>query len=99
MSKHLLTRLTVAACALASAGLAFAQAAPQTAREARIEKALTQRFERADANHDGKLTLAEAQVGMPRVAKHFDQLDGNHQGYLTLAQLQADLRSRLQSRQ
>ena len=95
MSRHLSIRLTIAACALAAAGAAHAQ----TAREARIEKALTQRFERADANHDGKLTLTEAQAGMPRVAQHFDQLDVNHQGYLTLAQLQADLRTRLQSRQ
>ncbi|QGM48001.1 hypothetical protein H2LOC_008650 [Methylocystis heyeri] len=38
----------------------------------------------ADKNGDGKLTLDEAKLGMPRVAKHFDQIDKDKKGYVTL---------------
>ncbi|GLQ49355.1 hypothetical protein GCM10010872_08040 [Dyella flava] len=55
---------------------------------------LEQRFDAADTNHDGKLTLAEAQAGMPRVAQHFADIDTNHQGYITLDQIKAFMASR-----
>lgn len=45
------------------------------------------KFKAADKDGDGKLTLAEAQAGMPRVAKNFDKLDADKKGYLTLDQL------------
>jgi Ca2+-binding EF-hand superfamily protein len=47
------------------------------------------RFNAADINHDGKLTLEEAKAGMPRVAKVFDRIDVEKKGYITLEQLQA----------
>ena len=50
---------------------------------------LEEKFKAADANHDGKLTLEEAKVGMPRVAKAFDRIDVEKKGYITLEQLQA----------
>lgn len=53
------------------------------AQDARMQQ-LQSRFEAADANHDGKLTKAEAQAGMPLVAKHFDEIDATHKGYVTL---------------
>lgn len=33
------------------------------------------RFAAADKNQDGKLTLEEAQAGMPKVAANFDKID------------------------
>lgn len=48
---------------------------------------LEQRFNQADTNHDGKLTMDEAKAGMPRVAKHFDDMDTEHRGYVTLDQI------------
>lgn len=47
------------------------------------------KFKAADKDGDSKLTLAEAQAGMPRVAKNFDKLDADKKGYLTLDQLKA----------
>ena len=58
-------------------------ASPAFAQDARMQQ-LQSRFEAADTNHDGKLTKAEAQAGMPRVAKNFDQIDATHKGYVTL---------------
>lgn len=47
------------------------------------------RFQAADKDHDGKLTLEEAEAGMPRVAKVFSQIDVENKGYVTLEQIQA----------
>ena len=47
------------------------------------------RFQAADTDHDGKLTLEEAKAGMPRVAKLFSQIDVENNGYVTLEQIQA----------
>ncbi|WP_416758371.1 EF-hand domain-containing protein [Roseateles sp. So40a] len=48
---------------------------------------LEERFNAADKDHDGKLTKAEAQAGMPRLAKHFDEIDTQKAGSLTLDQV------------
>lgn len=48
---------------------------------------LEERFNAADKDHDGKLTKAEAQAGMPRLAKHFDEIDTQKTGALTLDQV------------
>jgi Ca2+-binding EF-hand superfamily protein len=45
------------------------------------------RFKAADKNGDGKLTLEEAQAGMPRVAMAWDKIDVDKKGYITLEQL------------
>jgi Ca2+-binding EF-hand superfamily protein len=50
---------------------------------------IAERFQAADTNHDGKLTLEEVKAGMPRVAKVFSQIDVENKGYVTLAQIQA----------
>ncbi|MBU6503837.1 MAG: EF-hand domain-containing protein [Burkholderiaceae bacterium] len=39
-------------------------------------------FNRADANHDGKLTREEA-AAIPGLAARFDQIDTGHKGYIT----------------
>lgn len=69
----------------------LALAAPQL-DEANREQALEQleaRFKQADVDQDGKLTYAEAQRGMPRVAKNFSKIDVAGNGYVTVEQIGA----------
>jgi hypothetical protein len=56
---------------------------------ARSADQLLTRFDVADANHDGKLTLAEAQKSMPRIARHFNHMDKAHVGAVTIQQITA----------
>lgn len=53
-------------------------------RQARVEA----RFQRADADHDGALSRAEAEKGMPRLARHFDVIDANKDGVVSRAELE-----------
>lgn len=50
----------------------------------RAEAKIRARFEKADADHDGRLTREEARSGMPKVYAHFDAIDSDHKGYLTV---------------
>jgi len=45
-------------------------------------------FERADANGDGAISLAEARAGMPRLARDFERVDANGDGRVTPIELQ-----------
>lgn len=54
-------------------------------RDARLE----QRFKEANKKGDGKLTLEEAEAGMPRVAKNFALIDKDKKGYVTLDEIKA----------
>ncbi len=71
-----------------SAGFVFISAASAAPADSLAQR-MQNRFTAADTNHDGKLTLAEAQVGMPRVARHFSEIDTAKNGYITLSQLSA----------
>lgn len=42
-------------------------------------------FNRADVNHDGKLTREEA-AAIPWLAEHFDEIDTGHKGFITREQ-------------
>jgi Ca2+-binding EF-hand superfamily protein len=53
------------------------------------DKEIIAKFKAADKNQDGKLTLAEAQAGMPRIAEHFSYIDSQGRGYITLNQILA----------
>jgi len=75
-----------------------ASAGSRAERLAQAREKLDARFAKADADHDGKLTLAEAQAGMPRVAKAFDQIDSQGKGYVTKDELAAFLRERAAER-
>ena len=57
-----------------------------------VEEQVKMRFERADKDHDGKLTREEAKEGMPRVHTHFDRIDHARKGYLTLEDILKGLR-------
>jgi hypothetical protein len=75
---------------------------PQGADSARVEHAISQlqtRFASANTTHDGKLTRAQAQAGMPMVAQHFDEIDAQQQGYVTLAQIEDFMRQKMAARQ
>lgn len=62
--------------------------------DAKTDKDIEERFKAADKDSDGKLTLAEAKAGMPRIAKGFDKIDKDKKGYLTVDQIKAFAASR-----
>lgn len=64
--------------------LAESDGASATARRPRMAAKLEQRFQAADANHDGKLTKEEADGKMPMVYKNFDAIDTEKAGAVTL---------------
>jgi Ca2+-binding EF-hand superfamily protein len=66
----------------------FASVWPAGADTSRDEQ-IAERFAAADTNHDGKLTLAEAEAGMPRVAANFSKIDADGSGTVTLAEIEA----------
>ena len=49
--------------------------------------ALAQRFAAANVTRDGRLTLEQAQAGMPMVARNFGSIDLDHKGYVTLSEI------------
>ena len=71
------------ACALS------ALAMTANADNASKNREIAERFAKCDANHDGKLTKAEANGCMPRIYSHFDYIDSSKKGYLTVAEIQA----------
>jgi hypothetical protein len=54
---------------------------PTPAHHART--AWEQRFEQANATHDGHLTLEQAKTGYKTVARHFHDIDTGGKGYVT----------------
>lgn len=64
-------------------------ALPITSAQAQSVDEIKARFIAADADHDGKLTLAEATKGMPRIAANFAKIDTAKKGYLTLDEVLA----------
>lgn len=59
------------------------------ADDASRDKEIAERFAKCDTNHDGKLTLAEANGCMPRIYSHFSYIDSTNKGYVTVAEIQA----------
>ncbi len=72
------------------ASLAFMFAAvPVYADDASRNKEIQERFAKCDTNHDGKLTLNEANGCMPRIYDHFSRIDQQNRGYVTVAEIEA----------
>ena len=72
------------------AGFVVTAATAQAQDASRGEKAaamLQQKFEAADADHDGKLSPEEAKAGMPRVSEHFSETDTDKDGYVSRAEI------------
>ena len=59
------------------------------ADDASRDKEIAERFAKCDTNHDGKLSLAEADGCMPRIYNHFSYIDTTNKGYVTVAEIQA----------
>ena len=75
---------------------------PTPEQRAQHREQMKERWNKLDANHDGKLSKEEAQQGAPRLAEHFDQLDLNHDGQVTpeeLRQARENLRGQRQGGQ
>ena len=64
----------------------------------KMRAAFAERFKKADANGDGKLTKAEADAGMPMVARNFDALDTNKDGFVTPDEIRAGMEQRRQAK-
>jgi len=75
-----------------------AASAPTTqgaALNAQVEKKLRAHFDAADADHDGLLTLAEAQAAkLGVVANQFGRIDMRHTGRVSFEDLKRYLRGR-----
>ena len=56
--------------------------------------ALAQRFAAANVTHDGRLTRAQAQAGMPVVAQNFDAIDIDRKGFVTLPEVRSFVQQR-----
>lgn len=52
-------------------------------------EAVREHLEAADRNSDGYIGRAEADAGLPRIAKHFDRLDADGDGRLSRAELKS----------
>lgn len=59
-------------------------------RQARFD----QRFNKADTDGDGVLSLAEAEKEMPRLARHFEKVDANQDGRVTREEIEAARKAR-----
>ena len=100
--KKMIAALVLCIVSAAASVPAMAQALPGAGTaDARVERMMAQvqeRFASANTTHDGKLTRAQAQAGMPRVAQHFDEIDTQKAGFVTLAQIEDFMRERATAR-
>ena len=71
--------------ATVASSLLLAAAAAQSGDD----KMTKEQFTAADKDHDGSLTLAEAQAGAPKLAEKFATLDANGDGKLSAAEWSA----------
>ncbi|WP_042269914.1 EF-hand domain-containing protein [Paraburkholderia heleia] len=85
-------RIVTRACIVLPGILAAAPIIAQSTISLKLEA----RFAAADVDHDGKLTRAEAQAGLPLLAGYFDEIDSTRQGYVTLAQIEQYVAQRCQ---
>jgi hypothetical protein len=106
---QLLTSIFLAA--LLAPALALAQSSPAPGADGsagakgggmrdpeKMRAAFAERFKKADANGDGKLTKAEAEAGMPMVARNFGAIDTNKDGFVTPDEIRAGMEQRRQAK-
>ncbi|HEY1394552.1 EF-hand domain-containing protein [Roseateles sp.] len=87
--------IAMAGAVIATLALATLPAQAQSGKPA---QKLEDRFAAADKDHDGKLTKAEAEAGMPRLAKHFDAVDTQKTGSVTLDQVKQYMATQMKDR-
>lgn len=98
MTRMNLSRVrAVIALALGTA-LAMSASAQSASRAERLHAKLSERFAAADQNHDGRLSKAEAEGGMPFVARNFEQIDQAGKGSLSQDEITAWIAARAAER-
>lgn len=88
----------VLAAALASLAAMAQPPADAPGRRAQMAQQMAERFKAADKDGDGALTRAEAEAGMPRLAKRFDDIDTARTGKITLEQIRSFMQQQMQER-
>lgn len=73
------------------------KADPEKCR-AEIQARNAARFKRADTDGNGALSRAEAQKGMPWLARRFDQIDANKDGQITQGEIESARKARAGAR-
>ena len=92
MTSHSIIRtLVLASALLVSTGSAIGQTKPL---DPKLAAEIDQKAKAADKNADGKLTKAELEAGMPRIAKGFDMMDADKKGYVTVDQIRTFVAAR-----
>ncbi len=61
-------------------------------------RTLQQRFDDANTSRDGHLTMAQAEAGMPSVARDFAAIDAGRKGYVTMDDIHAHNRAKRAAR-
>lgn len=80
--------------ALAQAQTPDAATSPSAAKLEEAKGKFDERFAKADTDHDGKLTPAEAKAGMPVVAKNFQAIDADGDGFVTKPEILAFMKAK-----
>ncbi len=83
--------LVLASAFCMTIGSAMSQTKPL---DPKLAAEIDQKAKAADKNGDGKLTKAELEAGMPRIAKGFDMMDADKKGYVTVDQIKTFVASR-----
>jgi len=84
-------------CKQMKARMEQCKANPEKCRAERQAK-MDERFKKADADGNGIISRAEAEKGMPRIARHFDRLDADKDGQITRAEFEAARKHRGQGK-
>ena len=88
----------VLAAALAPLAAMAQPPADAPERRAQMAQQMAEHFKAADKDGDGALTRAEAEAGMPRLARRFDDIDTAKTGRITLEQIRSFLQKQMQER-
>lgn len=89
MKRTLFPVVRIAIALVMGAALSPPVLAQSVSRAERLQAKLSERFAAADQDHDGRLTKAEAQGGMPFVARNFEQIDRAGKGRLSQDEITA----------
>jgi Ca2+-binding EF-hand superfamily protein len=89
MKRTIFPAVRIAVALAMGAALATPALAQSGSRAERLQAKLSERFAAADQDHDGRLTKAEAEGGMPFVARNFEQIDSAGKGSLSQDEITA----------
>ncbi|MWL90364.1 EF-hand domain-containing protein [Cupriavidus sp. SW-Y-13] len=90
--------LCIVSAGASAQGMPMAGGGDKSVRAEQVLTQLQERFAAANTTRDGKLTQAQAQAGMPMVARHFDEIDAQRVGYITLPQIEVFMAQHMKQR-